>query len=25
VPFTRWRPEEEPAYVDGYCGIGRKP
>jgi hypothetical protein len=25
VPFTQWRPEEEPAYVDGYCGVGRKP
>jgi hypothetical protein len=25
VPFTRWRPEEEPAYVDGYCGVARKP
>ncbi|GAA1889915.1 SAM-dependent methyltransferase [Asanoa iriomotensis] len=25
VPFTQWRPEEAPAYVDGYCGVGRKP
>jgi O-methyltransferase involved in polyketide biosynthesis len=25
VPFTRWRPVDEPAYVDGYCGVARKP
>jgi hypothetical protein len=28
VPFTRWRsddPSSPPAYVDGYCGVGRKP
>jgi hypothetical protein len=28
VPFTQWRPDPgsgPPAYVDGYCGVGRKP
>jgi S-adenosyl methyltransferase len=28
VPFTRCRPDDPsgpPAYVDGYCGVGRKP
>lgn len=28
VPFTQWRPDPadgSPAYVDGYCGVARKP
>jgi hypothetical protein len=28
VPFTQWRPDPDdgpPAYVDGYCGVARKP
>jgi len=25
VPFTQWRPETDPAYVDGYCAVARKP